>query len=109
MASILGGEAFFFDFFEQGGTNNLLPGRPLEQTKVINRPRGSGFLVSLFQITGAFVTDGGNLLTQRPFGMFHVRVGVRDPNILVCRVRLTDENSDDPIRIQVGGAVLFFA
>jgi hypothetical protein len=109
MASILGGEAFFFDFFEPGGPNNLKPGRPLEQSRRINRPAGSGFMVSLSQINGAFVTGGGNTLTQRPLGQFNVRVGVRDPNILVCRVRLTDENMDDPIRIQVGGFVLFFA
>jgi hypothetical protein len=109
MAIIIGGEGFFFDFFAQGGPGNLKPGRPLEQTKRINRPRGSGFMVSLGQITGAFVSGDGNTLTQRPLGMFNVRVGVRDPDILVCRVRLTDENSDDAVRIQAGGFVLFFA
>jgi hypothetical protein len=38
-----------------------------------------------------------------------VAVGLREPDILVCRVRLTDENMDDAIRIQVGCSVLFFA
>ena len=108
MASIIGVTPFFFNFFEPGGTNNLLPGRPLEQTQTVNRPRGSGFVVSLAGFTGAFVTNGGNLLTQRPLGQFTVWTGLRDFNVLVCRVRLTDENSDDPIHIQVQGTVLFF-
>jgi len=109
MFSIISVVGFFFDFFEPGGTNNLLPGRPLEQTRRIIRPRGAGFMVCLNMINGAFVTDGGTSLTQRPLGQFLVRAGFRDPDTLVCRVRLTDENMDDAIRIQVRGAVLFFA
>ncbi|WOJ91276.1 hypothetical protein RZS28_08485 [Methylocapsa polymorpha] len=108
MASIVGVAPFFFDFFEPGGPDHLLPGRPLEQTQTVNRPRGSGFVVGLNSFNGAFVTDGGNTLTQRPLGQFEVFAGLRDFNVLVCRVRLTDENSDDPIRIQVSGWVLFF-
>jgi hypothetical protein len=108
MSSILSVQGFFFDFFEPGGPDHLLPGRPLEQTTTVNRPQGSGFLVCLNMINGAFVTDGGANLTERPLGQFNVVVGLRDPNIIVCHVRLTDENSDDPIRIQVRGAVIFF-
>jgi hypothetical protein len=108
MATIIGVTPFFFDFFEPGGPNHLLPGRPLEQTQTVNRPRGSGFLVSLAGFTGAFVTDGGNVLTNRPLGQFKIWTGIRDFNVLVCRVRLSDENSDDAIRIQVTGTVLFF-
>jgi hypothetical protein len=109
MSSIISIEGFFFDFFEPGGTDHLLPGRPLEQTKSIARPRGSGFMVCLNMINGAFVIGDGNTLGQRPLGQFLVRVGMRDPDLLVCRVRLTDENMDDAIRIQVRGAVMFFA
>lgn len=108
MASIVGVVPFSFTFFEPGGTDHLLPGRPLEQTQTVNRPRGAGFMVSLSGFSGAFVTNGGNLLTQRPFGQFEVFAGIRDVNVLVCRVRLTDENSDDPIKINVRGTVLFF-
>ncbi len=108
MASIIGVTPFTFTFFEPGGTNNLLPGRPLEQTQTVNRPRGAGFVVSLAGFNHAFVTDGGNTLTERPVGQLFVSTGIRDENILVCRVRLTDENSDDPIRITVRGTVLFF-
>lgn len=109
MFSIVKIDGFFFDFFEPGGPDHLLPGRPLEQTATIVRPSGAGFMVCLNLINGAFVTNGGANLTQRPLGQFNVSAGFRDPNTLVCRVRLTDENMDDPIRIQVRGAVLFFA
>jgi|GEM_PF-2451223 hypothetical protein len=109
MFSIVSIVGFFFDFFEPGGPAHLLPGRPLEQTTTIIRPRGAGFMVCLNLISGAFVTNGGGILTQRPLGQFKVSAGFRDPNTLVCRVRLTDENMDDPIHIQVRGAVLFFA
>ena len=108
MFSIIDIVGFLFDFFEPGGTNNLLPGRPLEQTRRIQRPRGSGAAVWLTTISGAFVTGGGRTLTDRPLGQFRVKVGLREPDILVCQVRLTDENMDDAIRIQVRGAVLFF-
>lgn len=108
MASIVDVVPFFFDFVEPGGPDHLLPGRPLEQTQIINRPRGAGFTVSLAGFSGLFFTDGGASLTQRPLGQFEVFTGIRDFNVLVCRVRLTDENSDDPIHIQVSGTVLLF-
>jgi hypothetical protein len=65
-------------------------------------------MVSLASINGFFFTDGGAHLTQRPLGQFQVSAGWREPNTVVCRVRLTDENMDDPIRIQVSGTVLFY-
>ena len=106
MAQITDVVGFFFDFFEPGGTSHLLPGRPLEQTKQFNRPRGSGFVVVLNLVNGAFVQ--GNTLTERPLGQFLVSAGVRGENTIVCRVRLTDENMDDAIHIQVRGAVIVF-
>jgi hypothetical protein len=110
MWSITDVVGFFFDFFEPGGTNNLLPGRPLEQSQAIQLPRGAGFMVSINSIEGAFVTGNGlAFLTQRPFGKFQVRTGVRNGNSIVCQVRLTDENMDDAIRIRVRGSVLVFA
>jgi hypothetical protein len=57
-------------------------------------------------INSAFVN--GAFLGQRPLGQFRVHVGLRDPDIIVCRVRLTDENMDDAIRFQVHGSVMFF-
>lgn len=97
---------FFFDFNEPGGRDHLLPGRPLEQTRLLERPRNSGFLVALAGFNAAFVN--GNQLTDRPLGQIQVWTGIRNDNELVCRVRLTDENSDDAIRVQVRGSVLFF-
>ena len=99
-----------FEFLEPGGTSHLLPGRPLEQSVRIVPPRGvppgAGFFVVLRGFTGAFVDPDGRLLTQRPLGLFSVNVGVRS-GALVCRVRLTDENSDDAIRIIVTAYIVF--
>lgn len=97
-----------FDFVEPGGRDHLLPGRPLEQTIAVPRPQGTGFMVAINGFTGAFVTDGGGTLTQRPLGQLTVFAGMRDFNTLVCRVRLTDENSDDAIHIIARIVVLFF-
>jgi hypothetical protein len=109
MYSIVNIVGFFFVFDEPGGPDHLLPGRPLEQTTTIVRPSGAGFMVSLASFNGYFYTDGGAHLTERPLGQFLVSAGFRDPNTLVCRVRLTDSNSDDPIHIEVSGTVLFYA
>jgi hypothetical protein len=98
-----------FDFFEPGGPAHLLPGRPLEQTRSFTRPRGSGFFITLSTISGAFVHPDGRTLTQRPLGQFLVTVGVRSPDTIVCRVRLTDENMDDAVSIQVRGALVLIA
>jgi len=107
MASIFKVEGFSFTFNEPGGPNHLLPGRPLEQTRQLNRPRGAGMMVSLNSISGSFIS-GGTTLGQRPLGQFMVSTGLRAPNTLVCRVRLTDENMDDAIIIHVSCVVLFF-
>ncbi len=97
-----------FNFVELGGTNRLKPGGLLEQTIDVPRPPGSGFMVALNGFSGAFITDGGARLTQRPLGQFYVFAWIRGENTLVCRVRLTDENADDPIQILVRVGVLFF-
>jgi hypothetical protein len=96
-----------FEFFEPGGTAHLLPGRPLEQSAPFTLPQGAGFFVTLSSFTGAFVHPDKNL-TQRPLGLFSVSVGVRTSSTLVCRVRLTDENMDDPILIRVRAFVTMF-
>jgi hypothetical protein len=96
-----------FEFFEPGGTSHLLPGRPLEQSVPFTLPQGAGFFVTIRSFTGAFVHPD-KTLTQRPFGLFSVSVGVRDRSVLVCRVRLTDENMDDAVLIRVGAFVMMF-
>jgi hypothetical protein len=97
-----------FDFFEPGGPDHLLPGRPLEQTRAFERPPGSGFFVALTTVNGAFVHPD-NTLTQRPLGQFLVSLGVRGSNVVVCNVRLTDENMDDAIHIIVRGVLVLLA
>jgi hypothetical protein len=107
MFQILNVVPFFFDFFEPGGTDHLLPGRPLEKALQFDRPRDSGFFVSLTSINAAFVHPD-NTLTQRPLGQFLAWAGVVSPNTLLCRVRLTDENMDDAVHIQISGVVVLF-
>src|SRR5262245_8646483 len=80
-----------FEFRENSNT----PGRFLEQSVVVNVPSGAGFFCCASQVTGAFTTPNFQFLTERPLGQFHVSVGLRGNN-LVCSVRLSDSNSDDP-------------
>src|SRR5436853_3898449 len=68
--AIVGFSEFAFDFFNEGGTNNLLPGRPTTQEAAFQPPDGAGALVFLRTFLGAFVTDGGVNLTERPLGEF---------------------------------------
>lgn len=94
------------DFTFQENSNT--PGRTLEQTRTVTRPPGSGFFVGLNVINGAFTTSDFQHLTERPLGQFFVIVGMRGDNTLVCQVRLTDSNSDDPVFIRVRAFVIFF-
>jgi hypothetical protein len=88
--------------------NSNTPGRVLEQSQVVNVPAGAGFFTGINGIDGAFTTSDFTHLTERPLGEFSAFVGLRGNN-LVCTVRLTDSNSDDPIQIVVRGFIAFFA
>jgi hypothetical protein len=107
--AILGVSNFAFDFFNEGGTNNLKPGRPTTRTASLHPPAGTtnGF-ICLRSFTGAFVTNGGANLTERPLGEFQVDVGFAANNMLSCTVTLSDSNSDDPVKVSVRGAIVYF-
>jgi hypothetical protein len=108
ITSVVGVSGFSFDFFNEGGTNNLLPGRPTTQTASFRPPAGAGAFVCLSTFLGAFVTNGGANLTERPLGEFEVSVGFAGPSTLSCTIRLTDSNSDDPVKVSVRGLIVFF-
>jgi hypothetical protein len=108
IAAVVGVSGFSFNFFNEGGTNNLLPGRPTSQTASFRPPAGAGAFVSLNAFLGAFVTNGGANLTERPLGEFEVSVGFAGPTTLSCTIRLTDSNSDDPVKVSVRGLIVFF-
>ena len=59
-------------------------------------------------VNGEFVTDGGAKLTQRPLGQFMWSVWVADIGALACEIVLSDDNGDDPIKVDVEGTLLFF-
>jgi hypothetical protein len=83
-------------------------GNTTEQTVAVNRPPGAGFTVMLQDLYYAFVDRNNRAqLTERLLGQFIADIGLRG-NELVCRVRLTDRNADDPVSIFVTAAVLFF-
>lgn len=111
MAEIVGMKTFVFGFTHFGGTNNLLPGRPEVQTRAMGRPRGSSVFVALAGINCGFIN--GNLdsppltLRERPLGQLRVDLEVNG-DTLTCRMRLTDENQDDPCIMRVTVNVLFF-
>ena len=61
--------------------------------------------MALTTVNGAFVHPD-NTVTQRPLGQFLVSLGVRESNVVVCNVQLTDENMDDAIHIVVRGVLV---
>jgi hypothetical protein len=108
VAAITGLSEFTFNFFNEGGTNNLKPGRPTTQTVSFAAPGGAGGFVCLRTIIGAFVTDGGTHLTERPLGEIMVTVFFSGPGKLSCTIELSDSNSDDPVKVIVQGLIVFF-
>jgi len=83
-------------------------GEAEEKTVAVSRPAGAGFIVMVQDLYYAFMSAAsGNTLRERPLGQFVVDVGMRGDN-LVCKVRLTDVNADDPVSISVTAGVLFF-
>jgi len=108
VSAILGISNFVFDFFNEGGPNNLKPGRSTTQTVSISPPDGTtnGF-ICLRKIAGQFVTNGGANLTERPLGAFIVDVDFGPNNTLNCTVRLSDSNGDDPIKVYVHGTIVY--
>ena len=106
---LVGYSFFRFFFFNQGGTDNLLPGRPTTQTvPFMSPPNSGGPLICVRAVNGMFVTDGGAKLTQRPLGQFMWSVWVADIGALACEIELSDDNGDDPIKVDVEGTLLFF-
>jgi len=103
LSQVVGVASHLFSFRENSNT----PGRLLEQAIVVNVLAGAGFFTSINYFTGAFTTANFANLTERPLGQFFVSVGLRGNN-LVCQVRLTDSNSDDPVFIDVAANILFF-
>jgi hypothetical protein len=98
---------FSFEFKKRNQTGTPSPGSTHEQSTVVSIPSGSGFFITLNYIDGGFVENNFNTLRERPLGQFFVSVGLRGNN-LVCRVRLTDVNSDDPIIVRVSGTLVTF-
>jgi hypothetical protein len=58
---------------------------------------------------GAFVDNSGGVLQDRELGQFFVWTSFRAPNLLVCRVRLTAENIDQPVSIKAKVVALIFS
>jgi hypothetical protein len=102
--SIVGIAQNLFDFRENSGT----PGRLLEQVVPIGIPPGAtGFFTMIPYFTGAFTNGDFTRLAERPLGQYFVQAGLRGTD-MVCRVRLTDSNADDPIFIQARVLIVFF-
>ncbi len=103
VSAIVGVASHTFTFKENSNT----PGRQLEQSVVITVPSGAGFFTCIPYLMGSFTSSDFQHLTERPLGQFYVSVGLRGNN-LVCSVRLTDSNSDDPIFIEATATVVFY-
>jgi hypothetical protein len=103
VSSIVGVASHTFEFRENSNT----PGRLLEQSVVVTVPPGAGFFTVIPFFTAAFTNSDFTKLGERPLGQLFASIGLRGNN-LVCQVRLTDSNSDDPIFIAVTGIVVFY-
>lgn len=103
ITSIVGVASNTFTFRESTNT----PGRTLEASTIVTVPEGAGFFTMINTFSGSFTTPDFQFLKERPIGQFFVNLGLRGNNF-VCRVRLTDANSDDPILISVTGIIAFF-
>jgi len=105
VASIVSVVGVNFTFQENANT----PGRVLQQTRSVTRPAGSGFFTGLNFFKSSFTTSNFQFLTERPLGEISVSLGLlADNQTLVCQVRLTDSNQDDPIDIRVRGFIAFY-
>jgi hypothetical protein len=106
ITAITGVSEFVFTFFNEGGRNNLKPGRAV--TQLAFYPPGPPGFICLRSFSGAFVTDGGVDLTERPLGKFEVDVRFSAPGVIACTIRLSDSNGDDPVKVTVRGLLVFF-
>jgi len=94
---------FFYQLFSFREVANT-PGRTHEQAVKVTIPPDAGWFMTINYFEGLFIKPDGNL-TERPLGGIYYRTYVEERNgakMLVCRVRLTDSNQDDPIAIGVG-------
>ncbi len=105
--SSIGVIPFTFEFKVKPVTGTPAPGAVHEDTRVVTIPTGAGFFITLNYIDGGFRENDLNTLRERPIGQFFISVGMRGNN-LVCQVRMTDANSDDPITVRASGAVVTF-
>lgn len=103
LISVVSVASHTFTFRENSNT----PGRFLEQLVVVNVPLGAGFFTTMPYIMGAFTTRDFQRLTKRSCGQFYAGIRLGGNN-LVCTVRLTDPNADDPVFIQVTEIVVFY-
>lgn len=108
-AAISGFSVHSFEFFAPHDANHLLPGREMEQTQVVSFAPGSSLIFALMGFDGAFVDNSGGILQDRELGQFYVWTSFRAPNLLVCRVRLTAENIDQPVSIKAKVVALIFS
>jgi hypothetical protein len=107
LSALVGMSEFSFNFYNQGGTDNLLPGRATTQVLSYNAPEGAGAFVCMNAVSGAFVTGDGTELTERPLGQFLVNVFFSGSNQISCTIMLSDSNGDDPVAVYVNGLIVF--
>jgi hypothetical protein len=103
VTSIVNVVSHLFSFRENSNT----PGRRLEQSVVVTIPSGAGFFLCLSTLNGAFTSSNFQNLNERPLGQFMATLGMRGDN-LVCTVRLSDNDANDPIAIDVRALVVFY-
>ncbi len=99
----VGVQDFNFVFTDQGGTNNLLPGREVTQTLGITWPRNAASGTILLRGFGAEYLDDDHHLE-----VLIVNVFFQDNNTIGCNMELRDSGGDKPVSIFVGAELIFF-
>ncbi|MFI6702803.1 hypothetical protein ACIBJC_28320 [Streptomyces sp. NPDC050509] len=94
------------NFAFEGPAPGERPGDVRSQRKPIDLQPGDSVVFALMAFSGAFIS-GANL-TERQLGQMMAVLSFAPPNLMVCSIRLTDINSDDPIQFYVNGVALFF-
>ncbi|HEY2155017.1 MAG TPA: hypothetical protein VGH33_05275 [Isosphaeraceae bacterium] len=99
----VGVQDFDFLFTDQGGTNNLLPGREVTQTLPLNWPRNANSATVLLRGFGAEYLDDDHHLEVLITNVFFP-----DSNTVACNMELRDSGGDKPVSIFVNAEVIFF-
>lgn len=108
---VLGTDSVQFGYIHYGGTNNLDPGRPEQQSHQLNPPRGTAQIFpAIAKMNYGFINGNEGSpamnLNQQPLGQIGAQTWVQG-NTLFCWMILTQNDTTAPCVAQVDVNVLY--